>query len=261
MRLVWTDTKAHEYFAVQEQRIYIDSQLPAATEKSAPAVYLEVQIQFPVRGWLRRLRKGRVANVSLTYYDPSGEHFESMNDEWYLRLLSKSGAIIAIVDPLRLAMDQHRRTSQRQVDLLVTLIQQLRSRQSAQKTRRLNQLLAVVLTKCDQPGQFHPDDPVHEGRFPVQGRDYDPLLARRISDAVSHQLHCELAMDRLVQVARENFRRVAFFATSALGDPLIAHPEAHAEPSASDELDRAPGPTPRRVEEPLLWILHEWGYL
>jgi hypothetical protein len=137
---------------------------------------------------------------------------------------------------------------------LGNFVQVLR-RQIGQPDGLLDRQLAVVLGKCDEEGLFDPDDPRFAGLYPPQGRFYDERLAHEISAQVARYLRHDLGMANVVALARQNFKDVAFFAVSALGRPPVRIRQKGAVKVHLVD------PEPRRVEEPLLWILHRWGYL
>lgn len=108
---------------------------------------------------------------------------------------------------------------------------------------------------------FDPDRQMRRGRggwrepFLDQWRFYDPGLSRELSDRVAWHMAEELDLSGVIALARQNFRDVRFIAVSALGAPPLPAEEAGASPRLVRE------PRPRRVEEPLLWVLHRWGFL
>jgi hypothetical protein len=129
-------------------------------------------------------------------------------------------------------------------------------RATQQSKGKLKRQLAVVLTKCDMDGLFDPDADEFRGRFPVQSGEYDPATAADISRQVLNLIHDDLDMPGVVAKAVENFEDVSFFAVSSLGTA----PQWVEDDYGGRSL-KLVDPRPRRVEEPLLWILHRWGYL
>ena len=286
MALEWDDQDGLDYFKRRDREIYRDRILPDASQKKTKVETLQITVRFPIGGW-RRLWRGPQGVVSLVFPDPAGEFFEKIDDTYYLDYLAKSRAIVLMVAPwMSDAYRSWRSAFGRPlppVDApgadrsLNSFIQAVR--RETQRRGKLPQHLAVVLTKCDEEGLFDPDDlavdlpedvepAVPEGaprkerfepdfaveRFRDQGRPYDVGLTREISRRVQEHMERDLGLSNVVALANEGFRRVGFFAASALGTAPVRD-EADG-PSRLKLVD----PSPRRVEEPLLWILHRWGY-
>jgi hypothetical protein len=268
MNLEWEDDDSRAYFREKEREIFVSGTLPRltlreGTEGNEPEAVMYLTIRFPVRGLLSRWRHGEVGALSLIIPDPSGELFERREDTYALsHYLGDARAILLMMDPW--ASETYRRSRGKGEvedaapvnpgDALNNMIQTLRG--EAGLRGKLDRDLAVVLTKCDEQGMFDPDDPKWRHQFPVQGRTYDPRLAGAISERVIQHAEEELELGDVVAMARNNFRRVGFFAASALGSPPVLTTDADGAVMA-----RLHNPEPRRVEEPLLWILHQWGYL
>lgn len=273
MSLEWEDQAGLAYFREQERTIFSDGMLPPPTQKESPIESLQITVRFPVRGLKRRMLKGSQGAISLVFYDPAGEHFESLDEVYYLHYLTTAEAIILMVDPF--ASEEYQAHLRRQghdnpfagrrvtgaADALSAFVMTMR-REMNQHDGKLKKQLAVVLTKCDEPGMFDPDHRQHEDRYPVQGSNYDPTLAEEISKMVAQHMEEELGMSEVVALARRSFRDVSFFAASALGAPpplkKVINDFGDAEWRQEEPMR---SPRPRRVEEPLLWILHRWGYI
>jgi hypothetical protein len=183
---------------------------------------------------------------------------------YYLNYLGHARAIILMVDPMM--SEKYRRTltpEERELldykaatpDVALGNFVKALRREANQHTGRIDKQLAVVLTKCDERGMFDPDDPKFDGQFPRQGRAWDEELAADVSRHVVQHLREELEMNNLVSLAENSFREVGFFAVSALGRTPVRKIEK------GRRVVRLEDPSPRRVEEPLLWILNRWGYL
>jgi hypothetical protein len=264
MSLEWDDEPSKQYFKDLEKTIFRRGELPQGTKPETLPKSLRVTIRFTVRGLWRRLRHGRYSTVSLIFPDPAGEFFDSLQSVYTQTYLGNARAYILMVDPYASEEYAAWRAGRGQPlpDLELTettetlrgFVSVLR-RQLQQPAGPLDRALAVTLTKCDEEGLFDPDHPDYTGQFPVQGRCYDRRLARAIGTRVARHLQDDLGMSELVALAHQSFRHVEYFATSALGQP----PER--DPQTRELTGRVHSPRPRRVEEPLLWALHKWGYL
>jgi hypothetical protein len=262
MSLEWDDEKGKQYFRDQEKTIFTDHCLPEPTQKETPLKSLQVTIRFPVRRWRARWRHGRHGVVSLIFPDPSGEMFQDQENVYFLNYLGNARAYVLMVDPFG-SNEYRRRLAGPDLpddpvvsasDTLGSLVTALR-RELCRPYGPLDRVLAVTLTKCDEKDMLDPDAEPYRSRFPVQGRWYDPRRARELGAQVERHLRDELGMSDLVSLARQSFARVEFFAVSALGSPPVRS-RRNGQLTLSLK-----NPQPRRVEEPLLWILHQQGYL
>jgi hypothetical protein len=258
MSLEFGDTESLLYQQRLKRLIFREQTVPAGTPRQgmpdAPPLG-SWTLRLPVRS---RFRQREVAQrtVSLLLPDAAGEHFETMNDPFFVTLVSAADAIILLVDPLASPEYQELcrkkgRTLPAYVASAIPADEPLNhlARALRRKLRvhegKLPRQLAVVVTKCDSFA-----DPLASPLpLPVQGRRYDTRLAQTISDRVREYLKVTLNWPDLVALAERSFEKLAFFAVSALGQT----------PQADGKLLQPP--KPRRVEEPLLWILHQWGYL
>jgi hypothetical protein len=261
MSLEWNEEDSRRYFVDLQRQIYDEHEVPESTKKTESLLSLSTTLRFTRQGWLRWLLGRDQGVVSLICPDPSGEFFRDHQEIYGLSYLGQAQALLLMVDPLtsppflerrRKAGEPYVAEIQSTTETLRVLARALRE-ERGQPEGRLNKTLAVVLTKCDEGGVFDPDRPPYKGRFPVQGRTYDRRLAQDLGRRVVDHLESELEMSELVSLARQNFTTVEFFAVSALGRP----PVRESETSPLCLID----PAPRRVEEPLLWVLHQWGYL
>ncbi len=287
MSLEWDDQEGKDYFKKQEQTIFFQNELPEANQKMAPIASLQITVRFPVRRRWRRIINGKQGVVSLVFHDPSGEFFENMDDVYYLNFLGRAKAILLMVDPMMseeyqkklrdegkplppykaasaaealgafvTAMRRESKPGTKTTHNRLAALGKMFGRSALSRSEdKLDKQLAVVLTKCDEDGMFDPDHRQHRDRYPVQGREYDPALTQEISDRVAQHMEEDLGLAEVVALARQSFRRVTFFAASALGAPPLRIME-NGKPRL-----KLKDPRPRRVEDPLLWILHEWGYL
>ncbi len=254
------DGDSQQYFQRLEESLYIDSHLPQVTAKDATRTAVEFGLRFPVRGWLRRLRKGRTGQVSILLYNPTGEYYETRTSRSYLRSVSQAGAIILAIDPMEGATTcRVVRDPSRAVWLFAELINGLRHELDRQ-TGPLDPILALTVTKCDQLAAVHPKlRPFLEERR-LEKFPYDATLAAEASQDVQMLVWETLGMGPLVELARRSFRRVGFFATASLG--MAQDVATRTEHTGETGLDFGAIAIrePWRVEEPLLWILHEFGY-
>ena len=270
--LRWNEQTGHDHFAGLSRTIFIDHLVPTGTQIQLVNIpTIQITLRVPVRRWFQRLRTGAVVDIPLLFPDPSGELFQDLKKSYFVSFLRRAEAIILMVDPFlgsgyqaRLRAKnlpvpdylQHSKPAHVALNAIIDA--------SGREGRKLDKVLAVVLTKCDSEGVFNPDEAVEELRpggrkttYPKQGGGrYNPALAKRISKRVQQHLEHDLGMADVVALAKQSFRHVAFFAASALGST----PELE-DDEYGGKIQRIRDPKPSRTEEPLLWILHQWGYL
>ena len=309
MSLEWDDQKGLNHFNNIDRTIFVHKRLPSPTQKQAELKVLQLTVRFPIRGWLRRLRKGKLAVVSLLFPDPAGEGFDTIEDAYTLSFLSRAKSIILLVDPQCCDSFREQQAKRRKLKAgasasanpkataevasanagggkardnftpLNSFLQ--RMRQETNNPGKLRQDVAVVLAKNDEVERYFPDAPTNSE--PFQGGKYDPKIAKRISDRVEAFMLNRLGLGNLLGAVHNGFRRKAFFAASALGE---TPEETPLEPASKTEtnfdaafeaawgseaaVDAAPSgpaplrlknPRPKRVEEPLLWLLHQRGLI
>jgi hypothetical protein len=202
----------------------------------------------------------------MVFPDPSGELLQNLENAYFVNYLGQSRAIMLMVDPF--SSDKARAANKDRLELvdadkpLQVLVDALRNELNRKDDKPLSKQLAVVVTKCDEKGVIDIDEEYRLGRkgkrqqLGEQGRYYRPELAQEISQRVRQHLEDDLEMHNVIQLAESNFREVHYFAASAIGAPPLIKKKAD-----GSLLQVLNNPTPRRVEEPLLWILHRWGFL
>jgi hypothetical protein len=262
MSLEWRDDEGRKYFRDQRDTLFKKLQLPINTQKHLPLRSLDITIRFPLRGWTRWLRHGSQATIPLVFPDPSGELFVTLNDAYSLSFLHQSPQVLLMLDPLSSPkMQESRKQSgigaldgsfDDPEDALNSLVIAVRAEMGLSRGK-IPKDLAVVLTKCDEPNVFDPDNDAYA--FHQQGGRYDPRLANNISQYVERHLEEDLGIPKVVALAKENFRSVCFFAASALGTP----PQKRKDEDGDVRAWLSQAPKPRRVEEPFLWLLHRRG--
>jgi hypothetical protein len=251
------------YFKRISKTIFEDRSLPNSTQKDLPISTLRMEVRFYARGEGVTSKQQKI--VQLCFPDPAGELLQDTVNPYFSDFLQRSKAILLMVDPF--AIPKYRRSvrlpntdinyeSLTDASIPLQKVIAALAFQEARKKRRPE--LAIVLTKCDAENLFDPDqeyDLLPAGgiaRIEKHGIPFNPQLADRISVLVRENLIEKLGMLGFVTMAENYFKeKTRFFAASALGSP----------PYREGGEWRLENPTPRRVEEPLLWILHRWGYI
>ena len=234
--LLSNDDAGRAYHDTQWTRIFKELRLPDLTSKQEvpEGIYLKMQFRLRAR-WLRKERQRR--EVPLLFPDAAGDLFESLKETYFQAYLRNASALILLIDPTPGGEDVLKQKAC--FDNLIAVVQR-------GSTGPSDKSLAVVVTKCDEPGVFDPDEP--PSNYPRQGARYNRRQARRLGSRVEHYINEGMRHPELVTTARSNFKRVEYFAVSALGE------------TPSDDGKLTDPVCPRRVEEPLLWILNGWGH-
>jgi hypothetical protein len=266
--------RSRTFYEDLRRTIFDERTVPDSTQKNAPINMIRMTIMFdtPKRPWRPWRRSGpSQAVVSLCFPDPAGDPLEKLDEPYFCDFLQQSAAVILIVDPYATEVFKRRARQagtltigqEELKDASAPLDRVIHALRQGQRTGRLLQTLAVVLTKCDADGVFDPDVETEYDEaarrdlpFAHQGVPYNPALADRLSRRVEAFLGDELELSGLVATAKANFADVRFFAASALGQS----PVKRRGPNGREGL-YLDDPKPRRVEEPLLWILHTWRFL
>jgi len=225
----------------------------AATAIRWPMVYLLTRRR-------RRLMGVRDTSLTLVLFDTAGEDLDRRDSvDLHLRYLIAADAIIFLVDPLELpgaAADT--RAEARAVagvdsalssplEVIGRVTEVLRSANELRSGQRLRVPLAVALTKIDalQP-RLERQSPLHRPR-PRTGT-LDLTDREAVHEQVRALLHGWNA-EGLETFLEHNYGQYGLFGLSALGgvprNGVIA----------------SGGIRPYRVEDPLLWLLYQFGML
>lgn len=196
-----------------------------------------VRLLRPARGY------GRNPITNLILYDHGGELIEELQNARYLRYLAHASGLIYLVDP-----QTHQDVA---AEGLNAIINELRSTLSVGKEKPIPLPLALAINKADV-SIFLDVFAAYDTSYLVPGygegaqfwHKWDSAsqtTVRRTSNAVSTWVR-ENGFNNLVNMAELNFKQVAFFAVSALGE-------------APDGERLLKVPVPVGVEHPLFWAL------
>ncbi|HEY0378374.1 MAG TPA: hypothetical protein VGC87_15770 [Pyrinomonadaceae bacterium] len=191
---------------------------------------------------------------SLVFFDTAGEdltHIDLMSTE--TKYLANSDGIIFLLDPLQIPAVRHLLDSstplpsentdpQEIIGRAANLIRQMRQMNPAEKIKTP---VALAFSKLDAIRPlFEPSSPVHEASR--HEGFFDVTDAQRVNDNMRAYLS-QWVGSGLDMFLQHNFENHSYFGLSALG-------------SSPDAQGRLPsGVAPFRVEDPLLWILHQLG--
>ena len=203
--------------------------------------------------------------IMLPFFDTSGADFGNGLVEEYHRYIYNAAGIILFFDPLNIP-EIHERVKfslgtddviyaggPPARDIIQRMVQLIYSRQQLARNKKIEIPLAIVCSKIDllmsilgkYPPVFWPSG--HNGHFNLD--DF-----RRNSDCIQSWI---AEYDMQLMSATKCFKDVAFFGVSALGQNPVMTPRA--DGIYTQTLKSSPQPI--RVEDPLLWLLWENGFL
>lgn len=194
---------------------------------------------------------GRPSN--LVFFDAAGEDLESLDVlEREGRYVTQSDGLILLIDPLQI--DAVRDDLAGDVELpdatadvyatLGRLAGLLREARGIPAGKPIDVPLAIAISKVDALRDLLP--PSHPlFTLPRHDEAFDRTVARNISEALRADAVGWIG-ERLDRLLREEFAEYSFFGVSALGSSPI-------------EGRLRSGVAPHRVEDPVLWLLDEWG--
>ncbi|MEX5636346.1 TRAFAC clade GTPase domain-containing protein [Parafrankia sp. FMc2] len=201
----------------------------------------------------RRLRD-RLDLAMMVFLDTSGEDVlraEAMSR--LARYLDAAAGIVLVVDPLQMpdvreavTTTVYPQQATRQVDVVERLGALLRQQRGLGPDKRLDTPLAVLLSKIDTLEAILPDQS-SLSRHAEHAGYYDEADGLLVDQEVRSWIHRWYG-EGFVNSVDANFSTSRFFGMSALGTA----------PSTDRKVDRA-GIRPRRVEDPLLWLLARFG--
>jgi hypothetical protein len=247
---------ARRWLETNEDQLFHDGKLFGGTAAAVDGMRAPVVIEWrqPRRnGWGREVYDTTV----LSFYDAAGEDLTSNERALAQAYLGVAGGLILLLDPWQLPGAADRIDVPQSVvggaapplDVLGAITEMLRHVHRVKAKNKVPVPLAVVFAKMDA---FYPvlgpDHPLMRETSTAAG--YDDAAGLDTHEHVRAMLH-EYGADDIDALLMFNYKTFRYFAVSALG----AAPDY-----ATGVVDKA-GVRPRRVEEPLLWLLSRFGVL
>lgn len=223
----------------------------AGDTKSAPVVF---EWKIAREGMLKAL--GDYKSTVFSFYDTAGEDLATAERAESMQYLLATDGVILLLDPFafpgnaargKQAAEQRTETSPENVLNAVTAV--LRQNEGARKNRKIQQPIAVVISKIDAFfDEVSTNDPVRRPSSKLPFVDWAEVAS--VHDHVGG-LVASWGGDGLLRMLDTNYANYRLFGLSALG----------AEPDyASGHVDQR-GILPHRVTEPLLWLMAERGFV
>jgi Double-GTPase 2 len=250
------DAASQERFRKKRQDLF-NHRIIAEPTQNINAQHTEDMIRFPFNLRLQWGRQKVGKTLNLAIYDVAGENFDRQEDiERDVRYIARCDAVILLVDPLTLSetrsllgLDGDYVQESEPQEGLVRLSNVMRAEYGIGIKHKLDSPLAIVLTKFDELKSILPASAVFNQ--PTMDHGYSDIVSGEISKDV------ELTMGGwagggLPLFAQQQFRTHRWFAVSALGNTVVEEGGIY---KVKDEV------SPFRVLEPLMWVLHRWGYM
>jgi hypothetical protein len=235
-------------------RLYKEGVVLAPTQQAHLA---SSSVSLPLAARLSLGMGKRMKHSNLVFFDAAGEDLDSLSVlEREARYVTQSDGLILLVDPLQIPAIRNEIRNIAASDLpaistdpktmLTRLTALLREARGIPSDRQIEMPLAITLSKLDAIRALLPSDHPALGGSLLNAA-YDRRGAHNLSDTLRADLAAWLGegFDRFV---RQNFANVGYFAMSALGEAPSGGRITH-------------GVAPQRVEEPVLWMLDQWGAL
>ncbi len=192
---------------------------------------------------------------NLVFFDAAGEDLQSLEVlEREGRYVTQPDGLILLVDPLQIAAVRDELAGVVELPeatadvytMLGRLGGMIREARGIAPGKPIDVPLAIAISKVDAlAGLLPPNHPVFA--LPRHDGSFDRDVARDISEAMRAEVVGWVG-ERLDTHLREEFADYAFFGVSALGASPV-----------DGRLQN--GVAPLRVEDPVLWLLDEWGAL
>ncbi|MFC9475997.1 hypothetical protein ACFTS5_27750 [Nocardia sp. NPDC056952] len=233
------DVTAERYENDFRRALYSDNQLLPAT-RSATTTMNRPLIYKLTRGKGNPTR-GKHPAMTLVLFDNAGEDFatESQVGRTLADYLAAADAMIYLVDP-------DAASTSAETDVIRRVTDHLRARAGAKAGARLAIPMAVALTKVDSLRAQLPGNSVLMRPRPASSGRHNRADRIAVHEEIRSLLE-QRGADGLDRFLEHNYRRYNLFGLSALGNV------------PDDATVHAAGIQPHRAEDPMLWLLHEFG--
>ena len=189
-------------------------------------------------------------------HDTAGEdlgHVDTMSTE--TRYVAQSQGIIFLLDPLQIPSIRDRMPASvplpagtvNPVEIVERVVDLIRGFRGLKPTQKIDTPVALAFSKIDAVrALIDQNSPIH--RIANHDGYFDQSDAEEMNESMRAHVHSWVgpAFDAAI---RHNFKHFMYFGLSALG----------AGPDSDGRLQA--GATPFRVEDPLLWVLHQHGII
>ncbi|CAA9445898.1 MAG: FIG00667524: hypothetical protein [uncultured Pseudonocardia sp.] len=260
----WTQTHFEEDY---EKRLYERGELHSPTRTAAArngGVARPLVFSFsvsPPAGRLRRFGGDRVDRTVLSFFDTAGEDLDNQTSvDQNVRYLSSADGVILLLDPLQMRgarplvsagtdLPEPAPAATSPVNVLTRITTLLHQGKETKRGGLIGTPIAVAFSKMDTLWPALAEGSPLRAAPPTTPAFHvpDSLAVHGHVQALVH----EWAGRNLDEALRSNYKRYRYFGLSALGQS----PQADGAAPRVSKL----GVQPWRVEDPLLWLLSEFG--
>jgi hypothetical protein len=212
--------------------------------------------------WTQKSSSGKLGSVLLSFFDSAGEDLgsaDSINEQEYL---GASQGLIVLIDPFQLPGNRDLGRSKLQgagdvdamiehdaIDTLSRITEYLRMTHRVKTSKKVPIPLAVCFTKID--AFFDRLDNNHPLRMPAPKEPYyDEVEGESLHEHLKSLL-TDWEGDDILRHLELSYQKFRLFGVSALG----------AEPDYRTQKVNSQGIRPFRVDDPILWLLAERGFV
>ena len=211
----------------------------------------------------KRIFGKKLINYTLVFFDSAGEDLENNQViKTVNRYICKAAGIIFLVDPMKInrvrnmldpedikrSSDGEQGIAAKPENILNSISQMIRNDRKLKSNQKIEVPMAVTISKIDALLDFIPKESVILEQSPHCEKGYfDYTDGKNVNDDVYGLLN-EWNETSFLQQVNINYKNVNYFAVSSLG---ISN-----QPNLNNRIER---PHPHRIEDPLLWILAEYG--
>src|SRR5262245_43795886 len=191
----------------------------------------------------------------LSFYDTAGEDLSNTRTSSDLTYLGAADALILLLDPFKLPRTRDRvdlpvsamTSTESTVDVVSRVTKRLRDGRGTSMARKIDIPVAVAFAKLDVFFDFlGPAHPLLHTS--PSGAHYDESFGRMTHEHVRGLLH-DLGGEDIDRFLRYHYRSFRYFGISSLGAP----------PDYDANTVGPGGIRPHRIEEPLIWLLSQFG--
>lgn len=203
------------------------------------------------QGWGSKVKKD-----TIVLYDIAGENCRKAEDMVrFSRFIEHSDGLILLIDPKQLNFISN---ADKDVDAPSLALNTLHTVLEKSANKKCTVPIAVCVSKSDQCFDILP--PMAQDHVQIAGRDETTGMPSREFDGRSYnQLGRELT--KLIErnalpvctILEGNYLNFNFFAVSATGCKCVNDVTGRSSPVME--------PEPRRIEEPILWLFKQFGYI
>ena len=204
-----------------------------------------------------RTEGNMVATETIVLYDIAGENCCKAGDMAnFAGFVKHTDGLILLIDPEQLQF-VIKTDPNKKVDEPTLVLTTLHSILESTENRKSTIPVAVCVSKSDQCFDILP--PTAQDHVQIAGRDASGLSSQEFDGRSYNQLSRELTRlmtDNSFELCKNlqgNYLNFNFFAVSATGCECPKNEEGLSTPVIK--------PEPRRIEEPILWLFKQFGYI